>query len=316
MPVLEELNAVGAWLIDMERQGRGAQILIPAYVALTSLDALTSLASRRRWTSGEALPNLASALIGQAVNALVGVLIAAAYLYVYGHFRLFTLPMTFAGFFGAFLLLELYHYAHHRLSHRTGLLWAVHSVHHSSNEMNTTVAARILWGIALTEPHLMVLPLLGVSPIQFGVITLLTTIYGVWNHSRVVPKLGFLEHVLVTPSNHRVHHGRQPKYLDCNFGQTIILFDKLFGTHRLEGEEPDYGLVEREEVRNPFLFQIAGFRRLARSIRSADRLGDKLKYLIMPPGWRHTGDHLTTEALRRGAAVGEPLDNVVGRAHG
>lgn len=315
MIFLEHLGQAAAWLIDMERQGRGAWILIPAYVVLTSLDALITLLSRRRWTSGEALPNLGSALIGQVINTFVGILVGGAYLYVYGHFRLFTLPMTLGGFVGAFLLFELYHYAHHRLSHRMGLLWAVHSVHHSSNEMNATVAARILWGIALSEPHLMVLPLLGVSPIQFAVITLLTTIYGVWNHSRVVPKLGFLEHILVTPANHRVHHGRQLKYLDCNYGQTIILFDKLFGTHRLEEDEPDYGLVERDEVRNPFLFQVAGFRRLARSMRSAERVGDSLKYLIMPPGWRHTGKQLTTEALREGAEE-EPLAQTMGRARG
>jgi hypothetical protein len=146
-------------------------------------------------------------------------------------------------------------------------------------------------------------PVLGVSPLHLGVIGLVTTIWGIVNHTQVVPKLGWLEHILVTPANHRAHHGSQPKYLDVNYGQTLLLFDKLFGTHQLEEERPIFGLVNQVEQKNPFLFQAEGFRSLFAQMGSAPRISDKLRYLVLPPGWSHLGDHSTADVIKARAGI-------------
>ena len=110
--------------------------------------------------------------------------------------------------------------------------------------------------------------------------------------------LGALEYLLVTPSNHRAHHGRQPKYLDRNYGQTLIVFDQLFGTFQREQEAPSYGLVTPDPERNVLKFQVAGIRGLYAKIRSAPSFGARIGYLLRPPGWSHNGQHETAEALR------------------
>lgn len=278
---------------------RGPLILAAAYLAALVAEVGACLWRRRPWSGGDALPNVASALVGLVVNAAVGVVFGAAYLAIYTQVRLAALPMTWGGLAAAYLMFELVHYVQHRMGHRMGFFWAIHSVHHSSSDLNVPVSARIMWGIALTQPLTMLLPLFGVSLYQYAFLSLATNIWGILNHTRSIPKLGWLEHLVVTPSNHRVHHGTQLKYLDKNYAQTFLLYDKIFGTHQLEEEEPHYGLVEQVEDRNPFMFQTAGFRRLLRQMAAAPRFTDKLVYLVAPPGWSHTGDHRTTEAMRQ-----------------
>lgn len=147
-----------------------------------------------------------------------------------------------ASWTGVFLLVDLGQYLIHRLSHRVNLLWACHAVHHSSGELNLAVAIRnssfhglFIWifflpGAWLGIPWQMVAICYGIN-----------VLYQFWIHTRVVDRLGPLERVLNTPSHHRVHHGRDPKYIDRNFGGVLILWDRWFGTFQVEEEEPRYG---------------------------------------------------------------------------
>lgn len=297
MPELSRIaNLPMVWLSWVNE--RSVWLLAACYLGALILELGFFALMRRRWSKGDALPNMASALAGLIINSVTGVAFAAIYLGVYEHWRIFTLPITWLGLGAAYLLFELEHYAEHRMAHRVGFYWAIHSVHHSSGDLNVPVASRIMWGIGLTQPLVLLLPLLGISLAQFAFLSLVTNAAGIINHTRAIPKLGLLEHLVVTPANHRVHHGRQLKYLDVNYGQTLLIFDKLFGTHQLEEEEPDYGLVEPDEERNPFMFQTAGFRRLFRQMARADRWSDRLLYLVMPPGWSPDGRHKTTAAMK------------------
>jgi len=179
-----------------------------------------------------------------------------------------------------------------------GLFWAFHHVHHSSQEFNFTVAARgfFLDG-TVTQPLYYLMPILGMSPTQIAGVVILKSLYGIFNHTRTVKNMGWLEYVLATPSNHRVHHGSDVKYLDRNYGQVLIIWDILFGSFQREEEEPTYGLTKNINTYNPFLIEFAGLRWLWNQIKSAPRWSDKLKYLYMPPGWRHDGPGETTEEL-------------------
>jgi len=120
-----------------------------------------------------------------------------------------------------------------------------HIVHHQSEDYNLTVSARItVFQAIIRHGFWLVLPLLGFKADMIIVILLIHGLYPFFVHTRLVGKLGFLENILVTPSHHRVHHASNPKYLDKNYGDVLILWDKLFGTFQKEEEEPVYGLTK------------------------------------------------------------------------
>lgn len=293
--------------VRLVERGMTSYVIIPAFLSLliTEWVAFKTIFKSSAWSAGDAMPNALSAIIGVGFNMVAWAGFAATYQWSYNSFRLVDLPTSTVGsWLIAYVVFEFFHYAEHRLAHRTGLFWAFHSVHHSSAEMNVLVASRIMWGTLLTNVVTMIfMPILGISLIYFATINVITQVYGLFTHTRLIPKLGILEHVLVTPANHRVHHGRQLKYLDRNYGQSLLIFDKLFGTHQLHEEDPEYGLVHHADERNPLKFQTAGVRSLLRNIASASSLSDKAGYLWRPPGWSHTGHHLTTDALRQGGGA-------------
>ena len=252
----------------------------------------------QKWSNGEFVPNIVSGAVGVAVSGVSGVVFAIIYQYVFDRFHVLYFQYTAPFWVAAFILYEFVHYWQHRLEHRVGFFWAFHSVHHSSEEMNVTVGPRMIWGGVLLEPVMLLMPFVGVPLAMVGSIRFVSRMYGMMTHTRVVPALGVLEYLLVTPSNHRAHHGRQPKYLDRNYGQTLIVFDQLFGTFQREQEAPSYGLVTPDPERNVLKFQVAGIRGLYAKIRSAPSFGARIGYLLRPPGWSHNGQHETAEALR------------------
>jgi sterol desaturase/sphingolipid hydroxylase (fatty acid hydroxylase superfamily) len=202
-----------------------------------------------------------------------------------------------------FLLNDLAYYVDHRIAHRTGFFWAIHTAHHSSQEMNLTVSARgTVLGLAgtMSPAYFVFLALLGVPFGIFIAAKFFGNLWGIFNHTRLVHRMGVLEEVLATPANHRVHHGTEAKYLDKNYGQTLIVWDRLFGTFQREEEEPTYGLVKQLESDRIWDIQTSGAQWLIASIRSAPRWQDKLRYLWRPPGWRHDGCHQTTQQILDG----------------
>jgi len=135
--------------------------------------------------------------------------------------------------------------------------------------------------------------------LQFTVIVVLTSLFGIFNHTRLVKDLGFLEFVLATPKNHSIHHAKNVEYLDKNYGQVLIIWDILFGTFKREDpqEKPVYGLTKDIDTFNPIRVELAGVSWLLSQVRSAKTWQDKLRYLVKPPGWSHTGDHQRVEDM-------------------
>ena len=212
----------------------------------------------------------------------------ALYVAVFDHFRLvdglslgIAIPL-------AFLVHEFAYYGDHRLAHRVGLLWAFHAIHHSSNHFNHSTAARtfVLDG---QLKGLLALPaaLIGVDPVTYIAVNVIKDLFGVWNHAGYVGRLGWLDRVLMTPKMHKVHHATQPQYIDRNFSQVTLLFDRLFGSVAPIEEEPEVGLVKPVYDNNPLTAQFAGLRQLKDRMDSADRWRDKLAYLWRPPEWLH-----------------------------
>ena len=205
-------------------------------------------------------------------------------------------------FLALFLGQELCYYAFHRAAHRMRWFWCNHAVHHSSNELNLAAAYRIGILSRLTGSSMFYVPLiwLGFPPrIVFEVLSL-NLLYQFWIHATWIPKLGWLEYVLNTPSAHRVHHAANLEYLDANYGGVLIVFDRLFGTYRAERDDVPcrYGLVEPLHSYNPLRVEFDQWIRLGRDLLRARSVRAVVGLLTMPPGWSPQGAGTTTEELR------------------
>jgi len=150
-----------------------------------------------------------------------------------------------------FLLNEFVYYWFHRWSHLVPFLWATHVNHHSSMKMNFSVAARTPFLNAIYHVIFWLpLPLLGFHPIDILAVETISFFFAFIQHTTIIPKLGPLEWFLNTPSHHRVHHASNPEYLNKNFGNVLIIYDRLFNTFKKEESEPVYGLVNNPSDRS------------------------------------------------------------------
>jgi len=190
----------------------------------------------------------------------------------------------------AFVLIDLVFYIYHRLSHRVRLLWAIHMSHHSSEEMNFAVSLRQAWFAPLSKlPFFAVLPLLGMDPTIVVIAGVISTLWGVVGHTQIVDKLGPLELIFNTPSHHRVHHGANKEYIDKNYGNLFIIWDKMFGTFEPEQAPVKYGLVNNVNTFNPVKITFMGWGAILRDIRKAKSAKEALLLIFGPPNTRFRG---------------------------
>jgi len=165
--------------------------------------------------------------------------------WIHRHYALFDIQPTPLAWVMLFLATDLVWYWYHRFGHVVNLFWSAHVVHHQSDDFNYTVSARItLFQSVLRGLFWSVLPLLGFPPDMITILLLIHGAYPFFTHTQMIGKLGWLEYILVTPSHHRVHHSSNPEYLDKNYGDVLIIWDKLFGTFKAEETTPVYGLTQ------------------------------------------------------------------------
>jgi len=229
-----------------------------------------------------------------AGNVLVNGAIKGAtlvfYLYLY-QFRVLDLSVLlplWLVWLLSFVAIDFVFYWFHRMSHRVRFMWAIHMNHHCSEEMNFVVAFRQPWlAPILKVPFFATLPLIGFDPTITLVAGTGATLWGVVGHTRVIPRLWRpLEWVFNTPSHHRVHHGSNPEYIDKNYGNLFIIWDRLFGTFQPEEAPVVYGLRTNLTTANPFHVTAWDWIALWKSMQDAASLRDALGYFFGPPDWR------------------------------
>ena len=231
--------------------------------------------------------SLADALVRRGADVLGLTAVAPLPAFAHAH-RLATIRMdSAAAWLGLYLLVEFVYYWHHRLTHRVRWFWATHSVHHSSNELLLASAIRLGWTGRLGGAVAFFSALIwaGFPPqAVFGLVAA-GLLYQFWLHADWMPSLGPLEGVLNTPTHHRVHHASNPEYLDCNYGSSLIVFDRLFGS--FVALRPDveirYGLTTPVRSHNPLRIAFAGWLAMARAFRAARGARARLKVLFGPP---------------------------------
>ena len=208
------------------------------------------------------------------------------YLITFDSFRVMTIPVAWWSWIIIMLTQDFIWYVDHSLAHRVSFYWAAHHAHHSSEKLNFTTAGRafIVDGMFRT---LLLLPLalLGFRFEQLIIILIISDVWGIFVHSDKIPKLGWMDRIFATPSNHRVHHGKNAQYIDKNYGHVFIFWDRLFGTYEPEEEKVVYGVTDTLASNNPTAIYFGGFRWLGQKMKRADGWQDKLRCLVMPPDW-------------------------------
>jgi sterol desaturase/sphingolipid hydroxylase (fatty acid hydroxylase superfamily) len=263
-------------------------LAIPVFLILIGLELLiTRLLEKDYYRLADSLADLSCGMLQQLLEVLVKTLLFAGYLFVWTRYRWMDVSETsILAWILCFLGVDFLYYWFHRLSHEVNAFWAAHVVHHQSEDYNLAVALRqgalqgwFSWAFYIP------LALVGFPPLRFLATSSFNTLYQFWIHTRVIGRLGPLEWVLNTPSNHRVHHGRNPKYIDRNHGGTLIVWDRLFGTFQAEEDDVVYGITSPLESWNPVWANLHYWVELVRKARSASRLADKVRLFLKPPGW-------------------------------
>ena len=190
----------------------------------------------------------------------------------------------------AFLVEDFSGYWVHRLNHRVNVLWNRHFIHHSSEDFNLSCALRQSISNTLKFSAIFMVPaaLLGVPASIFAILGPLHLYMQLWYHTQMINKLGFLEYIIVTPSHHRVHHAINSEYIDKNYSQILIIWDKLFGTFQpeMDNVKPVYGTLKQAQTWNPVIINFKHIWQLIKDAWHAERIFDKLRIWFMPTGWR------------------------------
>ena len=209
------------------------------------------------------------------------------------------------------IVLDFVYWFMHMADHKVRFLWAGHIHHHSSKEFNLSVGLRS----AVFEPvekfvFFAPLALIGYQPMDIILIYILAQGWGTFVHTRTIHKLGFMEWVFTTPSHHRVHHGRNVKYLDKNYGMFLIIWDKIFGTFEPEDpQEPvQFGIVKNIQYKNYADIIFNEYNAIYRDARRNLPLKNKLKYIFGPPGYSHDGSHKTAKEMQQELQANLSLD--------
>ena len=206
------------------------------------------------------------------------------FLFQFKLFNLSELMPMWAIWVLTFVIIDLVFYIYHRISHRVNFLWAIHMSHHSSEEMNFAVSFRQAWfGPVSKIPFFMVMPLIGFDPTMIAVAGVISTLWGIVGHTQIIGKLGPLEWIFNTPSHHRVHHGSNAEYIDKNYGNLLIIWDRLFGTFEPEKDQVKYGLVNNVNTYNPTKITLMGWQEIFKNIKNAPSVSEALYFLFGPP---------------------------------
>lgn len=230
----------------MDYQLALAAFVIPAFWIFLALE---YWAARRKkmahvFNYENSITNISVGIAERLLNLLITGSFYGLFYFIYENYALFNIPNQWWVWILLLLTTDLVWYWYHRLGHEINFMWGAHIVHHQSEDFNYTTSARITTIQAMVRNLFWcILPLAGFHPAMVITILVVHGTYSFFTHTQVIGKLGWLEHFLITPSHHRVHHASNEKYLNKNYGDIFIFWDKLFGTFQKEEEAPKYGLT-------------------------------------------------------------------------
>lgn len=261
---------------------------IPVFFILIGLELLVNKMKHSDWYRfNDAVTNISCGIVQQITGVFSKTILIVGYVYIYEHYRILELTENWLTWILLFVGIDFFYYWFHRYAHEVSLFWGTHIVHHQSEEYNLSVALRqsSLQGF-VSMAFYFPLAWMGFNPISFVTISAFQTLYQFWIHTKAIHKMpGWFEFVFNTPSHHRVHHGRNPKYIDKNHGGTLIVFDRMFGTFQAEEEEVVYGVTKPLASWNPVWANFDWYADMWKDLRKDMKWKDRFKLLFMKPGW-------------------------------
>lgn len=280
-------------------------ISTPIYFVIIGLELLLShISHRKAYTFKDSLTNLYLMLFNAGIDAAFRLV----YLVILQYFflRAVTHWQNAAAYWVVLLLAEdfLYYWLH-RFDHEIRFFWATHVTHHSSQHLNFSVGFRS----SVFQPlyrfiYFIPLAWFGFKPLDIVFMYSATQIWGIFVHTEMINKMGWLEYILITPSHHRVHHASNAKYLDKNMGMFLVLWDKMFGTFQeelpAENYQPiKYGLTKNIEKPNAVTIVFHEWKQMRKDVFQKDiTLRQRLGYLFGPPGYSHDGSRMTSKEMQ------------------
>lgn len=275
----------------METYGKILLIAMPAFLVLVlfekwygwqkgndtvrNLDMISSLSS--------GVTNVTKDVLGLSFTII-------SYKWLVDHIAIIHIQTTWLVYAIAFLVLDFAGYWTHRFAHEYNIFWNNHIIHHSSEEYNLACALRQSISVFVKIWTFLLIPaaLFGVDAKVIAIVAPLHLFAQFWYHTKHIGKMGFLEKIIVTPSHHRVHHAINAEYMDKNYSQIFIFWDKLFGTFQEELVNiPEvYGITRPVHTWNPIKINFQHLWLLIKDAWHTNSIKDKLKIWLMPTGWR------------------------------
>jgi sterol desaturase/sphingolipid hydroxylase (fatty acid hydroxylase superfamily) len=281
-------------------------ISTPVYIITIGLELLLShLQHRRAYTLKDTVTNLYLMLLNTGIDLAFRIVYIAILQMVFLH-AILQWENAFWYWFILLISEDFIYYWLHRFDHEIRFFWATHVTHHSSEKLNFSVGFRS----SVFQPlyrfiYFIPLAWVGFKPLDIVFMYSATQIWGIFVHTEMISKMGWMEYIFVTPSHHRVHHGSNPKYLDKNMGMFLIVWDKLFGTFQEELPKQmyqpiKYGLTKNIENPNAISVVFHEWKQMWKDVlQPGISFRDRLGYLFGPPGWSHDGSRQTSEEMRQ-----------------
>lgn len=261
---------------------------VPFFLGALALEYIIALAQgAETFRINDGLSSISAGFLLQLTKLLFIPLELVIHSWVYTNWRFVDLPWDSPlTWWIAFFAIDFAYYWFHRAAHEVNFIWASHQAHHSSEDYNLTTALRQsvfqhFNSVFVYFPLGFFLP-----PSVFFVHVQFNILYQFWIHTEIIKSLGPLEYIINSPSHHRVHHGRNPYCIDKNYGGTLIIWDRLFGTFQEETDEKVvYGLVHPLNTWNPVWVQTCHFVHIAKTFWSVEGIKNKVFVFLKGPGW-------------------------------
>lgn len=262
-------------------------LAVPFFFLLILLELVyQKITGKKLYRLNDAITNLNIGIGQQAVNLMFKGLMLAGFVYVAENWSLMNIPFTWWSFMLCLLIWDGLFYWAHRWSHEINFWWAAHVVHHSSEEFNLSVALRQSWFHNFLAFFIFLpAPILGFPTEMILIVAGIHTLGQFWIHTKAIGKMHpIIEFIFNTPSHHRVHHGRNPKYIDKNHGGVFIFYDRIFGTFQEEEEEPVYGITQPLNSWNPAWANLHYYYDMVKAMGKM-KWKDKFRMMFARPGW-------------------------------
>jgi len=246
-------------------------------------------------------------IVNRFVSRYISITAVAFCIGLFEKYGLIKTTFTWYWLIYGYVIWEFSHFIYHYLGHKVRLFWCLHSTHHAPENMNLSISYAHFF---LEAPYADVIRtsvciLLGVNPPLLFLIMFIDGTWGAFIHigENVLRdgRLGFMNRWILTPSHHRIHHARNPLYMDTNFCNLLNIWDRIFGTLQPEQIQipPEYGITRKINSQNFLDVYFGEFYYLFKDVAHAPGIRNKFFYIFMPPGWSHTGNHKTAKLIRK-----------------